>query len=88
MDDSCHREVLIKQSNFIIIKLILEKDALLPKHKARGLTTLIPLKGEGMLTRNAETIAIRRGINIDLTPNDEHDILAKTVLELLVIEVF
>lgn len=88
MDDSCEREVLIKQSNFIIIKLILQKDVLLPKHKSRGFTTIIPLKGDGILTRNAETITIRRGINIDLTPNDEHDLLAKTLLELLVIEVF
>lgn len=45
MEESFHRAIVAKQDNFIIIKLILKKDAVLPSHKSRGLTTVIPIKG-------------------------------------------
>ncbi len=88
MEGAYQREVITEQSNFIIVKLVLQKDVVLPTHKSKGLTTIIPIKGEGILTRNAETIAIRPGMSVDVTPHDEHDLLAKTVLELLIVEVF
>ena len=88
MEESFHRELIAKQDNFIIIKLTLKKDAVLPPHKSRGQTTVIPVKGQGILMRNTEAIAMRPGINIDLKPNEEHDVSAKTDMELLVIEVF
>lgn len=86
--ESIHREVITKESNYLIIKLSLKKDAVIPPHKSRGLTTVIPVKGQGILMRNTDAIAMRPGINIDLKPNDEHDVLAKTDMEILVIEVF
>ncbi|RDI40170.1 cupin domain-containing protein [Aquicella lusitana] len=88
MEGTYQREIIVQQPDFIIVKLTLEKDAVLPTHKSRGLTTIIPVKGEGILTRNAEAIAIRPGVSVELTPHDEHDLLAKTVLELIVVEVF
>src|SRR3990167_5116151 len=88
MEESIHREIIAKQDNFIIFKLILKKDVALPPHKSRGLTTLIPIKGQGILMRNTEAIAMRPGINIDLKTDNEHDVLAKTDMEFLVIEIF
>lgn len=88
MEGAYQPEVITEQSNFIIVKLILQKDAILLTHKSKGLTTLIPVKGERILIRNVETIAIRLFMSMDVTPHDEHDLLAKTLLELLNIEVF
>jgi quercetin dioxygenase-like cupin family protein len=59
MEEAFRRESIAKQDNFIIIKVILKKDAVILPHKCRGLTTLIPVKGQGIIMRNTEAIAIR-----------------------------
>ena len=87
MDDSCHRETITQQDNFIIIKLCLEKNATLPMHKSKGLTTIIPIKGNGILKVNGEIHPISPGVTVNLTPNDEHLLSANTALEVLVVEI-
>lgn len=82
---SVSHEILIKKDNVKAIRLIIDENATLPKHKSKFSAILTCCRGDGILIMNETKHEIRPGSVFHLTPDDYHTISANSELELILI---